>query len=119
VTATDSENIAVANFIASRGNKIGVHEGDPGKTDANRIGNVEGSTSWGSAAMGSGDTAGFAVVSGGGVTLAIPAGKTVSHFSIRGSDGSFLRGYPLSNPITVGGTGTVSVIVNPTILHKG
>lgn len=119
MAAIDSENLAVASFIAGRGNKIGVHEGDPGKTDANRIGTLEGTTTWGSAVMGTGDLTGYATVPGSGVAFSIPAGKTVSHFSVRKSDGTFLRSYPLLSSITVNGSGVVSVTILPTIVHQG
>ena len=119
MTATDAENIAVVSFIASRGAKIGVHSGDTGKNDANRIGTLEGTTSWGSASMGSGGNTGFAVVQGSGVPLSIPGGTTVTHFSVRDSSGAFLRGYPLASSITINGSGAVTVSIVPTILHKG
>ena len=116
MAATDAENMAVANLIAGRGNKIGVHSGDPGKTDANRIGTLEGTTTWAGAVM-NGD--GYAEVAGSGVTLSVPAGTTVTHFSIRSAAGAFQRGYPVQNSITINGTGSANVVFNPKILHQG
>ncbi|QDF18614.1 hypothetical protein SEA_PUPPER_128 [Gordonia phage Pupper] len=104
----------VCNYIASKGNTIRAHTADPGTTGASAIGTTPASapTTWGAAVDGTGPDANKAVSTGSGVSLSVPPNTVVTHYSI--SNGStFLRGEALTNPITVGAGGAVTVDIVP------
>ncbi|AET09786.1 hypothetical protein [Gordonia phage GTE5] len=111
MAATNADKIGIAEYIASRGNKITPHNGDPGTTGANRIGSLEGNTTWGSGAM----DGSVAQVVGSAVPLTIPGSTSVTHYGIWNGT-TYLRGYPLDNPITIGASAT-SVDITPKIRY--
>ncbi|AVE00705.1 hypothetical protein KNU14_gp48 [Gordonia phage Buggaboo] len=112
MASTNADRIAIVEFMAARGTKITPHNGDPGTTGASRIGTLEGNTAWGS-----GSVAGtVATVVGSAVPFNIPANTTVSHYGMWNGT-TFLRGYPMDNPITVGAAAT-SVDITPTVKYN-
>ncbi|ATN89571.1 head protein [Gordonia phage Kabluna] len=112
MASTNADRIAIVEYIASRGNKITPHNGDPGTTGANRIGSLEGNTTWGA-----GSVAGtVAMCVGSAIPFNIPANTTVSHYGVWNGN-TFIRGYPLDNPITIGAAAT-SVDITPTTKYN-
>ncbi|AKJ72378.1 head protein [Gordonia phage GTE8] len=107
MASTNADRIAIVEYMASRGAKITPHNGDPGTTGANRIGTLEGTTTWGSGSV-SGSTAKCV---GSAVPFTIPANTTVTHYGMWNGN-TYLRGYPMDNPITVGAAAT-SVDITP------
>lgn len=116
MAATNAHKVAVANAIAAMGAKITPHSADPGTTGASRIGALEGNTTWGAAAIGSGGDADKAVSTGSAVPFSIPASTNVTHFGVW-SGTTFLRGYPLEASITVNANGPASVDITPKIKY--
>ncbi|WGH20830.1 hypothetical protein QLT00_gp47 [Gordonia phage Commandaria] len=114
MAATNADKIEIAEFIASRGDKITAHEGDPGTNGANQIGSSSGNTTWGAGVIVGND----AVVTGSPIPFSIPAGKTVSHFGVW-NGATFRRGYALDASITVGSTGPAPVDITPKIKYTG
>lgn len=112
MASTNADRIAIAEYIASRGTKVTPHSGDPGTNGANRIGTLEGTTTWGSGAV-AGSTA---EVVGSAVPFSIPANTTVSHYGIWNGT-TFLRGYALEAPISVGASGPVSTDITPKVRY--
>lgn len=105
----------VADFIASRGSDITLHEADPGTTGASKIATTPpaAATTWGTAT----DDGTVATKLGSAVTMTVPASKTVTHFGVW-SGSKFVRGGTLDASITVGASGAVAVQVTPRLAYE-
>ncbi|AXH50326.1 hypothetical protein SEA_EMIANNA_46 [Gordonia phage Emianna] len=95
--STNADKLEIADYIASRVNKITPHSGDPGTTGANRIGTLEAALTWPAAAM----NGAVARAVSNPAAVVIPANTTVSHYGVWNGS-TFRRGYPMQNPITTG-----------------
>lgn len=105
----------VADLIAGTGNKITLHESDPGLTGAGLITTTpaSGTTTWQTAT----DDGTKATKAGSPVNLQVPASKTVTHFAVWNGS-TFLRGQALDASITVNAGGPVAVDVTPRLTYE-
>ncbi|AVM01871.1 hypothetical protein C6V83_18000 [Gordonia iterans] len=106
---------ACAEAIAALGAKITVHSGDPGTTGANRIGSLEGTTTWAAAVDGPADPETgrpTAECVGTPVAFTIPASTSCTHYGIWNGS-TFLVGEKLTPGITVNSEGALPTTVTP------
>lgn len=101
---------AALNALASGATRIAFHTADPGSTGANEIsGTGRPATTWAAATAGSGIFAGGRQRVGSQVTAPIPAGTTVTHWSIvtAATGGTFYYSAALTAPETFGSAGNL------------
>ena len=116
--ASDADNIAVLDFVKSRGNSIRLHSADPGMTGAAVIATTPASaaTTWGASAMGAGADTGYAVCAGSAAQFTLPASTTATHFGVYNGT-TYLRGFPLDASLTSNAQ-PVPVDMTPRMRHK-
>ncbi len=115
MTYAPAHRRACADAIAALGAKITVHSADPGTTGANRIGSLEGTTTWAAAVDGPTDPETgrpTAECVGSGVAFTLPASTTCTHYGIW-SGSTFLVGEKISPGVTVNSEGSLPITVVP------
>ncbi|AYQ98516.1 hypothetical protein SEA_REPTAR3000_30 [Mycobacterium phage Reptar3000] len=111
--AADAFKIAAVEAIGALGGLISLHSDDPGTTGANEIsggGYQRLTTTWGSGSIVSGGANdGKARIVGSTLQFSVPGGVTVSYYSVRASNGTFLYARPLTPGVTLNANGVVDV----------
>lgn len=115
MAATDAFKNAVANAVVALGNSISLHSADPGTTGANEIaggGYTRKTTTWGAAAVASGNS----TSTGSTMQFDVEANDVASHYGVW-NGGTFLYGRPLTPGVTINAVGNGKVDVTPTYTY--
>lgn len=104
--------LAVADFIATRGDQISLHSGDPGTTGADEVsggGYSRATPTWGAAQIVSGGAHdGKARVAANPLQMNAPGGVSITHYGVWKS-GVFQYGRPLDPGVTLNSPGIIDV----------